>query len=119
MLDSNFLCYFSYPGIRVAEFTQADLAASNILYVHTSDSEVYMDSFAFSVSDGTNMVTQTFSLNISPVDDSLPLVTNTGLQVQEGVRKLITSFDLAAVDPDTKVCLDDILSHQQFKFPTY
>ena len=31
------------------------------------------------------------------------MVVNRGLQVQEGVRKLITEFDLKAVDYDTKV----------------
>ena len=43
-------------GIPTAEFTQADLAANCIVYVHTSQEELYMDKFTFSVSDGTNEV---------------------------------------------------------------
>lgn len=46
----------SNPGIPVSEFTQADLAARNLVYVHTSRAENSMDSFIFSVSDGTNDV---------------------------------------------------------------
>lgn len=37
------------------------------------------------------------------MDDSLPLVQNRGMRVQEGVRKTITEFELKAVDVDTEV----------------
>lgn len=36
--------------------------------------------------------------------DSLPLVQNRGMHVQEGVRKTITEFELKAMDADTEVC---------------
>lgn len=48
-------------------------------------------------------VTHKFTITITPVDDEIPLVINNGLTVQEGVRKLITEFDLKAVDKDTEV----------------
>jgi hypothetical protein len=48
-------------------------------------------------------VTQKFTISVSPVDDEIPLVINNGLTVQEGVRKLITEFELKAVDQDTEV----------------
>ena len=62
-----------------------------------------MDSFTFSVSDGPHDVIRSFSISISPVDDSIPVVVNNGLKVQEGVRKIVTEFDLKATDKDTKV----------------
>lgn len=37
------------------------------------------------------------------MDDSLPVVENLGMRVQEGVRKTITEFELKAVDADTEV----------------
>lgn len=37
------------------------------------------------------------------MDDSLPVVQNLGMRVQEGVRKTITEFELKAVDADTEV----------------
>lgn len=48
-------------------------------------------------------MTQTFHITVHPVDDSLPLVQNRGMRVQEGVRKAITEFELKAVDVDTEV----------------
>ena len=73
------------------------------MYIHTSTEETYLDSFTFSVSDGSHDVIRTFSITISPVDDSIPVVVSNGLKVQEGVRKIITEFDLKATDKDTKV----------------
>lgn len=53
-------------------------------------------------------VTQTFYINISPVDDSLPIVTNFGVRVQEGVRKTLTEFELKAQDADTPVSINPL-----------
>lgn len=90
-----------------------------------------MDAFTYTVTDGTNevvylqlnsllvngsldkhtihlifdlfQVTHKFTITITPVDDEIPLVINNGLTVQEGVRKLITEFELKALDKDTEV----------------
>lgn len=40
----------------MTEFHQSDLAANSLIYVHTSEEEIYADRFKFSVSDGTNEV---------------------------------------------------------------
>ncbi|XP_059502142.1 extracellular matrix protein FRAS1 isoform X3 [Stegostoma tigrinum] len=90
------------PGTKVSYFTQADLAARSIQYVHTSDEEKHSDDFIFSVSDGVNEVSQTFYITIRPVDDALPVVQIPGMRVQEGVRKTITEFELKATDADTE-----------------
>ena len=42
----------------MVEFTQSDLAAGSVYYVHTSMSEMYMDKFIFAVTDGTNEVSK-------------------------------------------------------------
>uniref|UniRef100_A0A803XZT8 Calx-beta domain-containing protein n=1 Tax=Meleagris gallopavo TaxID=9103 RepID=A0A803XZT8_MELGA len=86
----------------IFSFSQTDLASRSIQYVHTSDTEKHTDAFTFSVSDGTNEVSQTFDITINPVDDSLPVVQSLGMRVQEGVRKTITEFELKATDADTK-----------------
>ncbi|XP_037685994.1 extracellular matrix protein FRAS1 isoform X5 [Choloepus didactylus] len=90
------------PGIQISSFTQADLNSQSIQYIHSSDTEQYSDAFSFTLSDGVNEVTQTFLITIHPVDDSLPIVQNFGMRVQEGVRKTITEFELKAVDVDTE-----------------
>ncbi|XP_058708954.1 extracellular matrix organizing protein FRAS1-like isoform X4 [Poecile atricapillus] len=91
------------PGTRISSFSQADLASGSIQYIHTSDVEKHTDAFTFSVSDGTNEVSQTFDITINPVDDSLPIVQIFGMTLQEGVRKSITEFELKATDADTEV----------------
>ncbi|KAM8939375.1 extracellular matrix organizing protein FRAS1 [Pelodytes ibericus] len=90
------------PGKKMTSFTQADLESGNIQYIHTSAEEKHSDEFTFTVSDGVNEVSQTFVITINKVDDSLPLVQNSGMRVQEGVRKTITEFELKAVDADTE-----------------
>ncbi|XP_057358347.1 extracellular matrix organizing protein FRAS1 isoform X1 [Manis pentadactyla] len=90
------------PGIQISSFTQADLTSRNIQYIHTSETERHSDAFSFTLSDGVNEVTQTFHITLRPVDDSLPVVQNVGMQVQEGMRKTITEFELKAVDADTE-----------------
>ena len=95
--------YLISSDVPITTFSQSDLAANNVVYIHTSTEEKYVDSFTFSVSDGPHDVIRSFSISISPVDDSIPVVVNNGLKVQEGVRKIVTEFDLKATDEDTKV----------------
>ncbi|ELW63934.1 Extracellular matrix protein FRAS1 [Tupaia chinensis] len=90
------------PGIQISSFTQADLTSRNIQYIHSSETEKHSDAFTFVLSDGGHEVTQTFHITLRPVDDSLPIVKNLGMRVQEGVRKTITEFELKAVDADTE-----------------
>ncbi|XP_032256496.1 extracellular matrix protein FRAS1 isoform X3 [Phoca vitulina] len=93
------------PGIQISSFTQADLTSQNVRYIHSSETEKHSDAFSFTLSDGVSevgKVTQTFHITIRPVDDSLPVVQNLGMRVQEGVRKTITEFELKAVDADTE-----------------
>ncbi|KAL8206683.1 UNVERIFIED_CONTAM: Extracellular matrix protein fras1, partial [Gekko kuhli] len=90
------------PGRRISSFRQADLISRSVQYIHTSEAEKHLDSFTFSLSDGTHEVSQTFDISINPVDDSLPIVHSPGMRVQEGVRKTITEFELKAADADTE-----------------
>ncbi|XP_052791092.1 extracellular matrix organizing protein FRAS1-like isoform X2 [Mya arenaria] len=104
------------PGDAIVEFHQSDLVSKSVKYVHTSLSEDQLDSFIFSVSDGANSVTQPFTVRISPVDDSIPFVTNNGLKVQAGVRKVFTEFDLKAEDLDTT---EDLLTFKISQHPQH
>ncbi|KAM9330542.1 extracellular matrix organizing protein FRAS1 [Gastrophryne carolinensis] len=90
------------PGVKISSFSQADLESRSIQYIHTSAEEKHADDFTFTVSDGVNEVTQTFYITINKVDDSLPVVQNLGMRVQEGIRKTITEFELKSTDADTE-----------------
>ena len=46
------------------------------------------------------------------MDNSLPIVKNSGIRVQEGVKKTISEFQLKAVDADTNVIINLSLNTQ-------
>ena len=50
------------PDAPITEFTQSDLASKTVKYVHTSETEATMDSFTFTVDDGTNQVSLLYYL---------------------------------------------------------
>lgn len=84
-------------------FTQANIDAENITYVH-DDTETTTDSFTFTVTDGTVTLpatgANTFDISIS-VDNFIPtLDTNTGSTVNEGGIDTIANTELSASDAD-------------------
>ena len=66
------------PGLSATTFTQADIAANRLVYVHDG-SETTSDSFTFTVSDGAGgtLGTTTMTLTITPVNDT-PTITSNG-----------------------------------------
>ncbi|MBX9660986.1 MAG: tandem-95 repeat protein, partial [Nitrospiraceae bacterium] len=66
------------PGISATTFTQADIAANRLIYIHNG-SETTSDSFTFTVSDGAggSIGTTTVTLTITPVNDT-PTITSGG-----------------------------------------
>ena len=50
------------------------------------------------------------------MDNSLPIVRNSGIRVQEGVKKTISEFQLKAVDADTNVIISLLRNIQISKF---
>ena len=49
-----------------------------------------------------NNVTDSFFINIIPVDDELPFLVLNSIKAQEGTRKILSQFELEALDVDTK-----------------
>ena len=65
------------PGSSISTFTQANLVAGKIRYVH-DDSDTTSDSFVFKISDGIDEVTnQQFEITVNPIDDTAPAVSIT------------------------------------------
>ncbi|MEW6776944.1 MAG: cadherin-like domain-containing protein, partial [Bdellovibrionota bacterium] len=66
-------------------FTQADINANQVDYLHDGTDGQPSDSFGFSLSDGINTISgQTFVFTITPVNDSPVLAMNAGKTVAEG-----------------------------------
>jgi hypothetical protein len=60
-----------------------------------------MDSFQFEVTDGHNTVKRMFRIAVTDVDNKKPTLIFDTFFVAEGGSKLITPFELRAMDEDT------------------
>ncbi len=91
------------PGVSISTFSQADIDANSLVYVHDGSNTI-SDSFNFEVSDGVgNTLTgQSFAITITPVDNDPPtLVNNTGSTVAEGGTDPIPNTELQYVDAES------------------
>lgn len=70
------------PGTPVSSFTQADIDAGRLVYVHAGAETPTTDSFTFTATDGIGSATSptVFNINISPGNDA-PINTVPGAQV--------------------------------------
>ena len=66
------------PGVSATSFTQADIAANRLIYIHNG-SETTSDSFTFTVNDGAGgtLGPTTVTLTIMPINDA-PTITSNG-----------------------------------------
>lgn len=87
-------------GVAITSFTQDDLAAGRVRFVHNG-AEGSTSTFGFSLSDGqATVANNTFSFNVTPVNDAPVQVTNTGTAVTRRTSTIITSSQLRATDVD-------------------
>ncbi|XP_060554877.1 FRAS1-related extracellular matrix protein 2-like isoform X2 [Ruditapes philippinarum] len=93
--------YVVRPGIPILTFSQLDLVASRVRYVHNAEDEMKMDNFEFEVTDGFNPVSRSFRIALTDVDNKRPVLMFTMLRLTEGSNKTITPYELKAVDLDT------------------
>ena len=91
------------PGTAISQFTQLDLAAQIVLYVHTGKRDVPFDSFEFQVITSANYTrTAIFTINVATVDEALPtIVANVPLTVLQGEEIQLTTSNLQITDLDT------------------
>ena len=87
------------PGVAITTFTQSDLNGNTIRYVHNGD-ETTSDGLSYSLSDGAATVTGSFSITITPVNDTPVMVVNTGLTAAEGGSTVLSNTQLLTSDVD-------------------
>lgn len=99
--QSGHLEFLDSPGdiLSVGDtFTQADIDAGRLVYVHDS-SDVQSDAFRFTVDDDGGVATQgTMEIVIVNAEESIAI--NETLRVTEGSETLITRESLATLDAD-------------------
>lgn len=87
-------------GVAVTSFTQADVDAGRLRYVHDGG-ETTADSLSFTVRDGaTTLAANSLAIVVTPVDDA-PSLVNNGASIAEGATRTISYNELHAVDPDS------------------
>ena len=87
-------------GVAITSFTQADLEAGLVIYVHDG-SDTTSDSYEVSLSDGSeNESTATVNVTINPVNDPPEIIGDLGITVDEGGTVALTTADLDETDPD-------------------
>jgi cadherin-like protein/surface protein with Ig-like domain/K319-like protein/FG-GAP repeat protein/PKD domain-containing protein/VCBS repeat protein len=90
------------PGVAITGFTQADIDAGLLVYIHNG-SDTTNGNFGFNVDDGrgNSVIGQNFNITVTPVDDTAPSeVSNTGSDVLEGGTDTISSAELAFSDTE-------------------
>ena len=93
------VAFASAPGNPIGSFSQADINAGRVIYVHDG-SETLTDAFSFSVTDGAVATSGTFSLIIDSVNNA-PTVVTASLDVTEGGTTILDGSMLLAGDSDT------------------
>lgn len=88
-------------GVAITSFTQDDLAAGRVRFVHDG-SETTAASFGFSLSDGqATLANNTFNFSVTPVNDAPVVAANTGTAVNRRSSTIIASSQLRATDADS------------------
>ena len=89
------------PGTAITTFTQAQIDAGQVVYVHNGSFTV-SDSFTFTASDGAggSIAATIFGITVTPVNSVPTLATNVGSTVIQGSTDLITSGELQVTDVD-------------------
>jgi len=89
-------------GVSITSFTQGDLAAGKISYVHNGSNTTSGD-FNFTVDDGAgnSAVAADFTITVNAIDDDAPVVvTNTGTTLDQGETIQLTTAMLSATDTE-------------------
>ncbi|MEZ0260537.1 MAG: cadherin-like domain-containing protein, partial [Alphaproteobacteria bacterium] len=86
------------PGTPITSFTQADLVANRVVYVHTSTGTT-PDSFTFTVADATSTIGAfTFNVTIAEVNDA-PAGTDATVTTLEDAAYTFTAANFGFTDP--------------------
>ncbi|XP_074518325.1 FRAS1-related extracellular matrix protein 1a isoform X2 [Halichoeres trimaculatus] len=94
--------YIKHPGLTISTFSQMDVAANLVAYVHDNRASSPTETFQFVVSNGKTSRNGTFEIAVEMVDRVLPsLTSNTGLTVPQGSSMILGPDCLTLSDPDT------------------
>ncbi|KAK6494103.1 FRAS1-related extracellular matrix protein 1-like [Huso huso] len=109
--------YVSYPGVPITTFSQMDIAAQTVCFVHDNRAHSLKEVFRFVVSNGLSTRNGAMEIAVETADRILPTVSrNAGLRVLEGSMMVIPPEALQLSDPDTP---EHSLTFQLAQLPRY
>jgi len=107
---NGFVALSSAPTVAITSFTQAQIAASQVIYVHDGTNTT-ADSFTFIVSDGnTALGAQTFDITVNPANDA-PAGADATFTIDEDVAYTFSaaSFGFSDVNDSPANSLDSVI----------
>uniref|UniRef100_A0A665UUX0 Fras1 related extracellular matrix 1a n=1 Tax=Echeneis naucrates TaxID=173247 RepID=A0A665UUX0_ECHNA len=94
--------YIKHPGLVISTFSQMDIAANLVAYVHDNRGSSSTETFQFVVGNGKTSRNGSFEISVEMVDRVLPsLTSNKGITVPQGSAMILGPDCLALSDPDT------------------
>ncbi|KAL2079429.1 hypothetical protein ACEWY4_025173 [Coilia grayii] len=94
--------YVRHRGVPIHSFSQMDIAANLVTYVHDNSATATRENIRFVVSNGQTSRNGTLEVWVEQVDRILPsLVRNAGVRVPQGATLTLTPAVLLLADPDT------------------
>ncbi|XP_070711353.1 FRAS1-related extracellular matrix protein 1a [Pempheris klunzingeri] len=94
--------YIKHPGLAISTFSQMDVVANLVAYVHDNRANAATEAFQFVVSNSMTSRNGSFMIAVEMVDRILPsLSTNKGLSVPQGSSMILGPDCLTMSDPDT------------------
>ncbi|KAJ7332654.1 hypothetical protein JRQ81_014834, partial [Phrynocephalus forsythii] len=96
--------YINYPGVPISHYSQLDVVAQKVCYIHDNSHEASKDSFSFTITNGRTEKKGLLEMNIEHTDRIPPtLIHNKGLRIVEGGKGFLTRDVLQLTDIDSPV----------------
>ncbi|KAL4641549.1 FRAS1-related extracellular matrix protein 1 isoform X1 [Arapaima gigas] len=94
--------YAHHPGTPITSFSQMDVVANVVCYVHNKQATSPREMLWFMISNGQSSRNGTLEITVDTADRDPPsLQLNSGLQVPQGSTTVLSPGTLSLSDPDT------------------
>ncbi|XP_077598282.1 FRAS1-related extracellular matrix protein 1a [Stigmatopora nigra] len=90
-----------HPGVSISTFSQMDIAANHVAYVHDKRANAALETIHFDVSNNKKRQTGILEVTVLMVDRIPPSLHNKGLAIPQGHAMILSPDCLAMTDPDT------------------
>nr|XP_061810632.1 FRAS1-related extracellular matrix protein 1a [Nerophis lumbriciformis] len=90
-----------HPGVSISTFSQMDIAANRVAYVHDKRAGAPMETIQFVLRNNKTSRTGILEVSVLMVDLIPPSLYNKGLVIPQGLAMILSPDCLAMSDPDT------------------